>query len=146
MTQFQVLTHTTATQVQITILHADIITAVCIILNRKRRRQTLAQHIQFLCDNLNVSRRDILVLTLTLINGTLHLNAPLASQTVSLFAKGCILRLVKNQLCNTITVTQVHESHTTHLTGFLYPSSQCHHTAGICESQLTTCFCSIHYI
>ena len=132
--QLQVLTNAGTTQVQITILHTDIVTAISIILYRERRSQTLTQHIQFLSDNLNIARRDILILTLTLVNRTLYLNAPLTSQLVGTFTKRSILRLVENQLCNTIAVTQVNKRHTTHFTGFLYPSGQRHNLPGICES------------
>ena len=52
---------------------------------------------------------------------------------------------IEHQLRNTITVTQIDERHTTHLSRFLYPASQRNLATGIGETQLTTSLASIHY-
>ena len=131
MAQFEILTNSLTAQIEITILHTDIIAAIGIILNGERRCQTLAQHIQFLYQNLNITRRHLGILALTLANLTFHLNTELTTQFVGLFTKGCIISLVEHQLSQAISVTEVHEGHTSHLTTTLYPSGQCHNTAGI---------------
>ena len=76
MAQFQVLTNAGTTQVQIAILHADIIATIGIVLNGKGRRLTLAQHIQFSAQNLDITRVHLGVLRLTLADDTSGLNAP----------------------------------------------------------------------
>ena len=145
MAQFQILTNTATAQVQIAVLHADVVTTISIVLNGEGRRLTLAQHVQLLSQNLDITCLHLRVLCLALADGTRHLDTPLTTQFVSLFTQGSILRLVEHQLRNAITVAQVDKRHTAHLTGLLNPSGQRHLLTSIGESQLTTCLCPIHY-
>ena len=146
MTQLEVLANARTTQIQITILHTNIIATVGIVLNGEGRGLTLAEYVQLLSQYLNVTRRHLGILSLSLTNSTFDLNAPLTSQTIGFFAQFSVLRLVEHQLGDAITVAQVDKRHTTHLTGFLYPSGQRHLAAGIGETKLTTCFSSIHLL
>ena len=144
--QFQVLANAATAQVQITILHTDIVSTISIVLNGEGRRHTLAEHVQLLSQDLDVARLHLRVLSLALAHGTRHLDAPLTTQLVSLFTKGSILRLVEHQLRNAIAITQVDKRHTTHLSRFLYPASQCYLAACIGETQLTTSFTPVHLV
>ena len=46
MTQFEILAHGIAAQVEIAVFHANVVAAVGIVLDGERGSDTLAQHIQ----------------------------------------------------------------------------------------------------
>ena len=144
VTQFEVLTDSGTTKIQITVLHTDIIATIGIVLDGERRRLALAQDIQFLDQYLDITRRHLGILALTLTDRSLHLDTELTAQFVGLFTKRCIIGLVEHQLCQTIAVTQINESHTTHLTAALNPSCQRHLFACIGKPKLSTSITSIH--
>ena len=131
VTQFKILTHTIAAQVQIAVLHANVIAAIGLVLNGERWCLALAQHIQFLHQNLNVARRHLGILALALAHITFHLNAELASQFVGTVAQFLVRSLVEHQLSQSITVAQVGECHTTHLPHTLNPSGKRHALTGV---------------
>ena len=131
MTQFQILTDSRTTKVEITIFHTDIITAIRIILNGEWRCQTLAEDIQFFHQNLDITCRHLRVLALTLTHLTFDLNTELTAQFVGAFTELCIVSLIENELRQSITIAKVDEGHSTHLTTTLYPSGKCHYCAGI---------------
>ena len=85
MTQLQILANSRTAQVEITIFHTNIITAIGIVLNSERRCGTLREHLQTLYQNLDVASIHLWVLALTLAYHTLYLDAVFASQLV-----GCI--------------------------------------------------------
>ena len=131
MTKFQILTDCCATQIQITVLHTNVVTTICIVLNREWRCQTLTQHIQFFHQNLNIASRHLRVLALTFTDLTLHLNTEFTSEFIGTITKRGVISLIENQLCNTIAVTEIDESHTTHLATALHPTCKCYHAASI---------------
>ena len=144
MTQFQIRAHGITTQIQVTVFHADIIAAVCIILNRKRRSHGSIQNVQFGNDNFNVSCRNVCVLAETFIHCSCDLNDELTTQFIGTVAKFSINFFIKNQLGDTVTVAKVNESHTSHFTAALYPSRQRDLFIYIGDSQFSTCVRSEH--
>ena len=131
MAQFQILAHHGTAKIQIAILHTDVIATVCIVLNGERRCGARREDVEFLYDNLYVASRKIGVLTLTLVYCALYLNAEFASELRSASTQFAVVRIVKDQLCDTITVAQVGKNHASHLSYALYPSGKCYHLAGI---------------
>ena len=91
MAQFQILAYAGTAQIEVTILHTDIVTTIRIVFDGKGRCQALAQHIQLVSQNLDVACRHLRVLRLALADNTLYLYTPLTTQTISLFAQGSIL-------------------------------------------------------
>ena len=144
VTQFEVLPDSGTTKVEITILHTDIVATIGIVLDGERRRLALTEDIQFLNQYLNITRRHLGILALTLTDHSLHLDTELTAQFIGLFTKCCIIGLVEHQLCQTIAVAQINESHTTHLTAALNPSCQRHLFACIGKPKLSTSITSIH--
>ena len=144
MTQFQIRAHGITTQIQVTVFHADIIAAVCIILNRKRRSHGSIQNVQFGNDNFNVSCRNVCVLAETFIHCSCDLNDEFTTQFIGTVAKFSINFFIKNQLGDTVTVAKVNESHTSHFTAALYPSRQRDLFIYIGDSQFSTCVRSEH--
>ena len=144
MTQFQVLAHSRTAQVQITVFHTQVIPAVGIVLDGKRRSLCRIQHGQpFHCD-FHLTRRQVGILAGTFVHRTLYLNDILTAQVTGLFAKFCVHVRVKHQLGDTVTVAEVNKSHTSHLAYTLYPSGQRHALSCISDSQFAACMISEH--
>ena len=144
MAQLQILAHDLSAQVQIAILHADVVAAVGLILDGEGRRLALAQDVEFLNQDLNVACGHLGILRLALADRTDDLNAVFTAQLVSTLAELGVDGLVEHQLRQTIAIAQVGKRHAAHLARALYPSGQLHFLAGIGEPELTTCLCSIH--
>ena len=134
VTQFEVLTDCSTTQIQITVFHTNIIAAVGIILDGERRCEALTQDIQFPDQDFNIARRHLGILALTFADLTFYLNTELTSQFVGTLTQCSIVSLIEHQLSQAITITEVDEGHATHFTASLYPSGQCDNAAGIRES------------
>ena len=124
--QFKVLAHCTATQVEITILHPNVISTVRIVLDGKGRSQCSIEHVQFADNNLNFTRRQIRILTETFIDRSFNLNDKFSSQAIGLFTQRGIYLFIEDQLSQAIAVAQVYEGHASHLTATLHPSGQRH--------------------
>ena len=85
VTKFEVLAHTVATKVKITILHAEVVTAIGLVLDSERRNLGSADDIELADDDLNIASRDIFVLRLTFRNLTYSLNDEFAAEVICLF-------------------------------------------------------------
>ena len=144
MAQFQILAHGIAAQVQIAVFHPQVVTAIGIVLDGERRRDALAQDIQLAGDDLNIARGNIGILAGTLGNGAHNLDDVFTSQVVGLLTQLSVHLVVKHDLGDTITVTQVHKGHATHLAGALHPSCQSHDFAHIGQTKFAVSLCSIH--
>ncbi len=146
MTQFQVSTYRVAAQVQVAIFHTYIISPIRIILYCKWRRLRFTKHRHLLHQYLNITCIYMCILITTLSHFTHYLNHILTTQFISLITQRSIRFLVKYQLRNTISITQIHKSHPPHLPSALHPTRQSHFCIHICNSQITTSSISIHYM
>lgn len=99
MAQLKVLAHGRATQVQIAILHAQVVTTVGIVFHLERWCKALAEDVQFAHQDFDVARRHLGILALALAYLTFHLNTVFAPQFVGTLTELGILCLVENQLC-----------------------------------------------
>ena len=144
--QLQVLAHGRTAQVQVAVLHADVVAAVGLILDGEGGREALAEHVQLRYQYLDVARGHLRVLRLALAHLAHGLYAELASQLVRTLTERSVLRLVEHQLCNTIAVAQVDERHAAHLARALNPSGELHLAAGVGETKLATCLSPIHFL
>ena len=86
MAQFQVFAHGAASQVEIAVFHAQLITTVCFVLDGERRSDTLAEHIQLRNKYLDVTCRHLWVFALPLAHESSHLYAIFTSEFVGLGA------------------------------------------------------------
>ena len=146
MTQLQVLAHSLASEVEITIFHSQVIATISVVLNGKRRSLRLIKHIQHLHNNLNITCRNIAVLALTLTHLTCNLNDILTTQFGSTLTQFGIAILAENKLSDTVTVAQINKHHTTHLAHTLHPSAERNNLVNIGDSKLATTICTIHII
>ena len=112
--QLQVLAHSRAAQVEITIFHANIVTAIGVVLDSKRRSLALRKHIKLFYQDFDIASIHLRILALSLAYHTLNLDAILTTQLVGSITQILIIGLIEDQLCDTITVAQVNECHTTH--------------------------------
>ena len=142
--QFQIAAHRRTAQVEVAILHAQVVATIRIVLDGERRRERRAEHAELIDDDLDVARRYLVVLALAFVDDTLYLNAILASQLIGLFAKRRVDGLVECQLGDAVAVAQVNEGHSSHLAHALHPSCQRHLAACVLQTKLSTCVCSIH--
>ena len=134
MAQLEVLAHGIAAQVEIAVFHTDIITAVGIVLDGEGRRDAFAQNIELRRYYLDITSGQVLVLAFALVDGSFHLYAEFTSEMVGTVAQFLIDSIIEHQLCDAISVAQVNECHSAHLTSALHPSGKCHHLSGIGES------------
>ena len=146
MSQFEIFTHHRASQIQIAILHTDIITAIALLLNRKRRSKRLIDDIELLHYNLNITRREVLVFRITLSHHTCSLNDIFASKSGSSLLELIARLLIESKLSDTISVTQIYKRQGAEIVNALHPPGESDRLALISESQLATCLTTIHYI
>ena len=142
--QLQVLAHSSTTQVEIAVFHAEVVAAVGIVFDGERGRGRRAQHGELTDNDFDVAGIHLGVLALTLAHGAFHLDAVFAAQFVGLVAEGFVVGFVEHKLRDAIPVAQVDKGHAAHLAGALHPSCQRHVFSFIREPQLPTGICSIH--
>ena len=116
VTQLKVLAYARTAQVEITILHTNIVATIGVVLYSERRSQALRKHIEFLGENLNVASVHLRILALALAYHTLNLDTKFTTQLVGCVAQFLVVCLIEDNLGDTITVTYIDEGHTTHLT------------------------------
>ena len=144
MTKLQILANHGTAQVEITIFHADVVAAICIVFYGERRSETGAEHHQFLGYYLYFSCGEIGVLAFAFVHDALHLYAVFTAEVVGLVAQVFVVCLIKHELRDAIAVTKVGKCHATHLACALHPSGKGHFLALIGESKLSTCLCPVH--
>ena len=144
MPEFQVFPHGVSPEVEVPVFHAYVVATIGIVFDGEGRSGALAEHIEFADDDLDIARGYVFVFALPFAHLSDSLDAVFTSELVGAFAQFSIDSLVEHQLRDTIPVTQVDESHSTHLPGALYPSGECHHLAHIREPQFSTRFCPVH--
>ena len=144
MAQLKVLAHGFTTQVEIAVLHAQVVAAVGVVLNRKGRHLRGVEYGKLTDDNLDVAGSYFGVLTGAFAHGAHNLNDVFASQFVGLMTKFGIVLLVKHELRNAIAVAQVYKRHTAHLADTLYPARQGDGRVDVADAEFAACFGSVH--
>ena len=105
MAQLEILAHHRTAQVKIAVLHTQLITAVGIVFDGEGWGSALADDIEFTDDNLDVARRQLRILGITLGNGADSLNDVFASQAACLLLESRRAVFVESQLRDAVTVT-----------------------------------------
>ena len=144
MAQLEVAAHGIAAQVQIAVFHSQVVATVGVVLDGERRRDALAQDVEFVGNDLDVTRGDVGVLARALGHGALDLDDKFTSQVVGLLAQVSVYLIVKHDLGDAIAVTQVNKGHAAHLAGALYPTCQSHDFAHIGKTKFAVSLGSIH--
>ena len=144
VTQHQILLQWIAAQVEIAVLHTQVITAVGLVLNGERRSGSRIEHVKGVETHLDVTGIDSGVFALTLQNCTRNLYYVFAAQFLHLSIELCRSRFVDDNLCDTVTVPEVDEAHTAHLPDPLDPTGQSNFLSGVCKAKLAACVCPVH--
>ncbi len=111
VTKLQCLLKRIPAKVQITVLGAEFLTAVTVILYCERRGIGLVENLYFRNAYFNVSGRHLRILALTLQYGSGHLYHPFTSERRSRLQQFLLSRGIHHKLGNAIAVTQVNERH-----------------------------------
>ena len=104
VTQFQILAHCFAAQVEVTILHSYVVAAIGIVFDGKRRYIALIKDIELLCDDFDIAGGKVFVLARTLFHLSFHLYHILSAQTVGRLAQCGVVFHIKHYLCDAISV------------------------------------------
>ena len=144
VTQHKVLFQRIAAQIEVAVLHPQVIAAVRLILDGKRRRGSRIEHVEGLQTYLHVARIHPGIPALTLLDSARNLYYIFAAQLLHLLVQLPGDRLVYYDLCDTVTVPQVDEAHAAHLPDSLDPAGQSHLLARILKAKLAACVCPVH--
>ncbi len=115
MTQLKVLADSRAAKVQITVAHAEVVTAIGVIFDGEGWGGALVENDKGRGDDLNLTRGDVLVLALALADGAGHLNDVFTAELGCRVVEGGVGLRVEDDLCDAITVADVNERHAAHL-------------------------------
>ena len=144
MPQFQVLAYTRAAQVQVAVLHPQVVATVRFIFDCEGRRNGRIEDIQFGNNQFDIARRQMRVLARAFAHRARYLYHILAPQLIRLFAEFSIILLIENKLGDAVAVAQIYERHSTHLARLLNPPGQGYNKPFIGQPQVSTSSCSIH--
>ena len=137
MTQLKVAAHSSAAYVEIAVFHADVVAAVGVVFDSERRHLAGIQHFELGSDNLDVAGGEVGVLGRTLGHLALYLHHELAAQMVGGLGESRVGAVVEHYLSYAVTVAEVNESHTSHLTAALYPTCQRHLLINIGDTEFS---------
>ena len=124
MAQFKIGTHVFAAQVEVAVLHPQVVAAVRVVLNGERWSLGGIEYRKFCHDYLNVARRHLGVLVVSFVDLSSHLYHVLTTEFIGCITKCSIRFFVEYQLCDAVTVTQIDKRHSAHFADALDPSSQ----------------------
>ena len=131
-------------QIQITVLGAEILAAVALVLDRERRGDGLVEDVDRLKFDLNVTCVHPGVPALTLDYLTGGLDDIFTAQRGRCLHQSCVCVRLKHELRDAIAVTQVNESHSAELPGPLHPTGKGHLLPDILNAEFPACVCSVH--
>ena len=138
--------HTGAADVEVAVLHPQLIPAIRLLLDREGRGLGGGEDIERVDIDLNVTGRHLGVLRGALHDGTYGLDHILTTDLRCLLELLMATALSEDQLGDPIPITKVDKGHPAHLTYPLHPSGQRHLGANIGGAKLSTSLCSIHDI
>ena len=131
-------------QVEVAVLHPQVVTAVRDLLDGEGRGQRLVEDVDLLGRHLDVARRHLGVLRRTLDDAARDLDDELASQTGGRLA--CLGRgvLLDDNLRDAVAVAQVDEGHRPEVSHFLHPPCQGDALVDVFDSQGAARMGSVH--
>ena len=102
-------------KVEVAILRSEFLSSIALILDCERRCIGLVEDLDLSDAYLDVTCRHLRILALTLDNLTGYLKYPFASKACRHILKFLCSMSIDNKLSDTITVSQINESHTAQL-------------------------------
>ena len=144
MAQLEIGAYIGATQIEITVFHAQIVAAISVFFDGEGGDFTGVEYGEFVDDDLDVAGVHFVVLGVALIHVALYLNHEFAAEFVGLGAKFCIGFFVEYELGDAITIAEVDKSHTAHFARALHPSGEGDTLANFAQAEFATIVGSIH--
>ena len=145
MAEFEVASYARTSEIEIAIFHAEVIATVCVVFDSERGNLAAVKYAESVRDYFYITSRKVRIFRAALLNLPCNLHNKFASKRVGSLGELPVDLIVENHLSDSITVADVHESHTAHFTGALHPSCQRHGLSGIGEAKFATCPVSIHF-
>ena len=146
MAQFKIFADGISPQIKVAVLHAQIVAAIGIVFNRKRRHLAFVQHCEAIHYYLDVAGRHIRIFIGTLRNDAFCLYDVFAPKVIGRFTKLGVCLIVENKLRNAITVAKIDKSHASHFPGTLHPAGQSDDFSGIRQAKFSAGIGSIHVV
>ena len=146
MAQFEVGSHAVAAQVEIAVLHTEVIAAVCFVLNSERRCGRLVKDVHLFYSDFYLSGRHLGVLRTSFCHYAGHLKHIFAPEMVGRLAEFRVGLLIEHKLGQAVAVTKIDECHSPHFPYALHPSRQCHGLPEIGHAQLAAIVISVHIV
>ena len=145
MSENKFVLHWISSNVQISVFHAKLLTAVGFIFDGKRRQHRFIQNCEFFYQNLYFSCWDFWVFRSSFYDFSFHLDDKFTPQVFSLFQKvfGSSF-FIKNQLSDAISVTQIHPNHKSFVSDSLHPARKRNGFVKIFQRQFAISMCSKH--
>ena len=144
VTKFEVSTHRVTTEVEVAILHTDVVATISFVLDSERRSSRHIEHSHLIYNDFDVASSHFIIFSRAFSHSTTHLEHIFATKVVSTFTEFGIHFVIKYKLSKTIAVAEVDKSHTTHFTSALHPTSESNILAKISEAKFATCVSSKH--
>ena len=142
----QIAAHRIATDIQIAVLHAEVVAAIALVLNGEGGRLGLVEDRQFGDLNLDVTCRNLVILRTALDDLAGHLQHIFAAQFAGSLAEVGVGFHIESQLRDAIAVAQVDKSHAAEVAATLQPPAEGDSLSQIGKSQLATSICPIHIV
>ena len=145
VTQLKVGAYAATTQVKVAVLHTQVVPTIGIIFDSEGRHLCRIEYAQRLDRDLDIPRRELRILILTLSDLTRDLDDVLTTELLSLRDESlAYVSLIEDELSDTIAVTKVDEGHPAHTACLLDPASERHLLPDITEAQGATGSSAIH--
>ena len=136
----------TAAQVQVTVFHAEVLSAVTFFLYGEGRGDALVEDIDTFKFNLDVSGGHLGVFGLALNHFTGCLDYEFTAEGRGCFHKFCGGIGLNYKLGDAVAVTEVNEGHAAKLAGFLDPSGEGYLLPFVFYAELPARVCSVHIL
>ena len=142
--QDQVALQGRSAQVEVAVLHAQVVAAVGVLLNGERRGLRLVEHLDALGDDFDVARGHLRVLGFALHDASRNAEHPFAAHAGGRLAHLGGRMLLDGDLRQTVAVAQVNEGHGAEVSHFLHPPGQGYGLVYVAGSQTAASMGPVH--
>ena len=144
--QFQVLADAVAAQVQVAVLHPQLVAPVAMVLDRERRGLGRVQDIDFIGNDFNVPGRNLAVLVASFGHLAFDLHHEFTAQGTGFGAQVGIGFHIEYDLGDAVAVPQVHEGHASQVAGTLHPAAEADFFSDVRNPEFAVGMCPVHFL
>ena len=146
MSQFKILAHRVAANVQIAVFHTKVVAAIANVLDGEGRGLAAVKQRELADFQFDFSRRHIRVFRFALDDGAFGLNHELAPEGAGLFEEFRVAAAIQEELGDAVTVAEVNPNEGAFVAGALHPAGQCHLLASVGKTKFATSMRSVHIL